>query len=204
VRREGEGPAGATGGTSGTRGALETGVNAIFFGLKRAFHGTLRITRRLLARLGLTAARFDLLYALPHGRRDAGSGMLQSQLRRELGVSRPTVSRMLASLEELGLVRRERDRLDRRQLSVKLTDRGRGLIRRAARIFIRSGLAQLAVDTALGADATGERWYDEAHCLAAMGTLDGLLGRIRTEFGDIARLSYPWHPEESLRWDPDE
>jgi DNA-binding MarR family transcriptional regulator len=179
-------------------------VNAIFFGLKRAFHGTLRITRSLLTRLGLTAARFDLLYALPRGRREASNAMLQSHLRRQLGVSRPTVSRMLASLEELGLVRRERDTLDRRQRSVALTDRGRALIRRAERIFIRSGLAQLAVDTALGADATGEHWYDEAYCLEATDTLDGLLDKIRSEFRDFARLSYPWHPEDCLRWDPDQ
>jgi DNA-binding MarR family transcriptional regulator len=179
-------------------------VNAIFFGLKRAFHGTLRITRRLLARLGLTAARFDLLYALPRRRSELRNAMRQSHLRRKLGVSRPTVSRMLASLEELGLVRRERDPLDRRQRSVALTSRGRGLIRRAERVFIGSGLAQLAVDTALGADPTGERWYDEAYSLQATTTLDDLLGRIRYEFGDFARLSYAWHPEDCLRWFPDE
>ena len=39
-------------------------MHAIFFGLKRAHHGTLRITRRALIALGLTAARFDLLYAV--------------------------------------------------------------------------------------------------------------------------------------------
>jgi hypothetical protein len=32
-------------------------MNANFFGLKRTFHGTLRITRPSLAKLGLTAAR---------------------------------------------------------------------------------------------------------------------------------------------------
>jgi hypothetical protein len=42
-------------------------MDATFFSLKRAFHGTLRLTRVTLAKLGLTAARFDLLYALPTG-----------------------------------------------------------------------------------------------------------------------------------------
>ena len=37
-------------------------MHAVFFDLKRAYHSTLRLTRRLLKRLGLTAARFDLLY----------------------------------------------------------------------------------------------------------------------------------------------
>jgi DNA-binding MarR family transcriptional regulator len=106
----------------GTPGALAGGMNAIFFGLKRAFHSTLRVTRRMLTRLGLTAARFDMLHALPRERRYVGEGMRQSELRRQLGVSRPTVSRMLASLEELGLVLRKPDSKDRRQVFVALTE----------------------------------------------------------------------------------
>ena len=47
-------------GGRGTRAAQCPGMNAIFFGLKRAFHGTLRIARPMLTSLGLTAARFDL------------------------------------------------------------------------------------------------------------------------------------------------
>lgn len=39
-------------------------VHAAFFGLKRAYWGSLRVTRRRLKELGLTAARFDLLYLL--------------------------------------------------------------------------------------------------------------------------------------------
>jgi DNA-binding MarR family transcriptional regulator len=180
-------------------------VNAIFFGLKRAFHGTLRVTRSLLVRLGLTAARFDMLYVLAQ-RRQAGSAMLQSKLRRELGVSRPTVSRMLASLEELGLVHRERDQRDRRQVSVSLTRLGRKTIQRAKGIFIRTGLIQLVLDTALGADATGNLWYDEMHCLTAREKLDGLLGNVRREYGDFAKLLYPsWHPEDwDPAWDPED
>jgi DNA-binding MarR family transcriptional regulator len=79
-------------------------MNANFFGLKRAFHGTLRITRASLTKPGLTAARFDMLYALPRDSQRFEQGMWQSDLRRQIGVSRPTVSRMLGSLEQLGLV----------------------------------------------------------------------------------------------------
>jgi DNA-binding MarR family transcriptional regulator len=57
---------------------------------------------------------------------------------------------MLASLEELGLVRRERFWYDRRQRIVALTRRGLALVRKAARLFISSGWAQLALDSALG------------------------------------------------------
>jgi DNA-binding MarR family transcriptional regulator len=182
-------------------------MNAVFFGLKRAFHGTLRLTRTALARLGLTAARFDMLYALPHrlpsGRRSR-NGMRQSALRRQLGVSRPTVSRMLRSLEELGLVARERDSHDRRQIFVALTDAGRALIREAIQAFIRSGYIQLALDTALCSEpGAPERslWHDGAACQIAKGTLDGLLTNVRREFGDIARLAYLWAPRR-LRTGP--
>ena len=80
-------------------------MHAVFFGLKRAHHSTLRISRTMLARIGLTAARFDLLYALNTSNKRNGRGIRQATLRRVLGVGRTTVSRMLASLEQLPLTR---------------------------------------------------------------------------------------------------
>src|ERR1700723_51186 len=136
-------------------------MDATFFSLKRSFHGTLRLTRATLSKLGLTAARFDLLYALPHGRERFDARTRQSDLRRMLGVSRPTVSRMLASLEELKLLRRERATGDRRQIIVSLTQRGSMLIRKAVRAFIDSGWTLLALDSALGVERHGQRWCDE-------------------------------------------
>jgi DNA-binding MarR family transcriptional regulator len=173
-------------------------VNAILFGMKRAHHGALNFMRPLLTHLGLTAARFDLLYALPQ-RVGSYNGLRQSTLRRRLGVSRPTVSRMLASLEELGLVRREREERDRRQISVSLTQRGFDLIRRAKKVFMSGGLAQLAVDTALVAEVDGQivgsRRQTKSRCLLANETMGGLLRKIRYTFGDFAKLSYPLQPD---------
>jgi DNA-binding MarR family transcriptional regulator len=160
-------------------------MNDNFFGLKRAS----------LARLGLTAARFDLLYALPRGFRSFEQGMQQSSLRSQLGVSRPTVSRMLASLEDLGLICRRRSLADGRRLIVSLTGHGRTLIRAAERLFVRSGWAQLALDTALAGQPDG-RWWDDMHCLFQMDKLEGLLRRLRDTFGDRATLYYPWRPDE--------
>jgi DNA-binding MarR family transcriptional regulator len=77
-------------------------MHAAFFALKRAYHSTLRLTRAGLTELGLTAARFDMLFALGEYRR----GLLQGSLIRVLGVGRTTVSRMLAALEKLGFVKR--------------------------------------------------------------------------------------------------
>jgi DNA-binding MarR family transcriptional regulator len=76
-------------------------MDAVFFGIKRAFHGTLRVMRWPLHCYGLTSARFDMMWAIyktPMRR------ARQSEVRRMLGVSAPTVSRMVKSL-----VHRRRD-----------------------------------------------------------------------------------------------
>jgi hypothetical protein len=72
-------------------------------------------------------------------------------------------------------------------------------VRKAASLFISSGWAQLALDTALG--EPGDRWCDDFQCLVHMDTLQGLLNKIRAAFGDFARLYYPWHPDDlARRW----
>jgi DNA-binding MarR family transcriptional regulator len=171
-------------------------MHRIFFGLKRAHHGTLRATRKVLAAMGLTAARFDLLYAVKKVRR----GMIQSALRKVLGVSRATVSRMLASLEELGLVRRTPYEEDRRQKFVALTGKGWWRISRAHRHFTRSGWAQLAIDSALSGKYDDHRWCNEAACAEATGTLHATLEDVRRGFRDFATLDYPWGPDELTTW----
>src|SRR5689334_22171797 len=121
-------------------------MDSIFFGLKRAHQGTLRFARLALAPFGLTPARFDLLYAL---HTVPVRGMLQSLLRRVLGVTAPTVSRMLRSLEGLGLLVRRRSHPGARQRWVQLTEQGIGAVRRALYLLVSSGAAALAVDCAL-------------------------------------------------------
>jgi len=174
------------------RGVLFRGttMHAIFFGLKRAFHGTLRVSRHALGTMGLTAARFDLLYALY----EAGKwkSTLQSKLRKELGVSAQVVSRMVASLEALGLVTRERAHRDRRQRIVRLTTEGWARIRMAIRRMIRSGQVKLAVDVALGRD----RWFDEGDVLVATDVFESGLRAVRHCYRDTATLYYPWHPDD--------
>jgi len=171
-------------------------MHRIFFGLKRAHHGTLRITRKVLATMGLTAARFDLLYAVKKVRR----GMIQSALRKVLGVSRATVSRMLASLEHLGLVRRMPYEGDRRQKFVALTGKGWWRISRAHRHFTRSGWAQLAIDSALSGKYDDHRWCNDAACVEANEALHATLENVRRGFRDFATLDYPCGPDELTTW----
>jgi hypothetical protein len=67
--------------------ALVVAMNAIMFVRKRAFHRCLRVTRTPLQLHGLTAARFDRLFALlrPKG----FPWCSQRELRNLLGVSPP-------------------------------------------------------------------------------------------------------------------
>ena len=164
-------------------------MNAIAFGTKRAFHGFLRVTRRPLASMGLTAARFDMMSAL-YGTRDLGgttfNGMLQSELRRKLGVTAPVVSRMVRALQSLGLVARYRVDSDRRQWWVELTSDGMARIRSAYRITLRAVQRWVYVAICFGLHR------DPQKRLVHMEGLESYLRALRREFGDRATLAYPW------------
>ena len=176
-------------------------MHAIFFGLKRAWHGSLRVTRHALAALGLTAARFDLLYAI--GKNPIAT---QRELRLILGVNRTTISRLLGALENLGLLTRTRvQHGDRRTKHVDLTEKGRRRVRIAVGRMIRTGAAKLALDCGLAGQerenaATGEvqagAWFDEEESFRACGALESHLVNLRSSYGDFATLVYPWHPDD--------
>ena len=170
-------------------------MNVVFFSLKRAYHGTLRVFRRALAQLGLTAARFDLLYIVLKER-----NVLQRDLQRALGVAAPTVSRMLGSLEELGLVVRGIDEDDCRRRYVDLTKEGRRSVIRAARALIHSGLVDLTIDTALS-----PVFHDRVACQKAREECLRPLRLLRYAYRDVATSEYPYiHGEEGEEADDDE
>jgi DNA-binding MarR family transcriptional regulator len=128
-----------------------------------------------------------MLYALKRTR----YGTDQRELRRALGVTAPTVSRMLKSLEELGLVSRELLTSDRRRRWVCITDLGRRVMRRAEVGLVSSGNISFAIECALC-----EPWWDETAAFLAVDALDVPLGRMRRAFFDDASLVYPWHPDD--------
>jgi DNA-binding MarR family transcriptional regulator len=176
---------------------LPGGMNPVFFGLKRAYHSTLRIGRANFRALQLTAARFDLLYALTDRGRPRNEATRQSVLRRMLGVSRPTVSRMLRSLEELGFVRRQRSEVDRRQLEVRLTGYGRGCVRAAFRSLVRSGWSLIAPDCALNwRRATDDERLRWERCMFRTKRFEARLMDLRVACRDLATLTYRWYPLE--------
>jgi DNA-binding MarR family transcriptional regulator len=168
-------------------------MNGIFFAMKRAFHGVLRVTRRPLQLCGLTAARFDMMYAVLQVQRKPGSPYAPSQreLQQALGVSAPTVSRMVRSLEELGYVMRERPKYgDKRLWIVSLTAKGMECIRYAYQALRRSSLRLAALGLVL---APGVR--EERRGFAELPMLASLLERMRWRYWDGAMLTYSWMPE---------
>jgi DNA-binding MarR family transcriptional regulator len=168
-------------------------MHAIFFGMKRAFHATLRITRKELRTFGLTAARFDLMWALLQ---NPPGYAYQSQLRRLLGVTAPTVSRMVNSLRDLGFLRAERCRSgDRRQRFIQLTELGLERIRAAAKFFIDERVASHIVDRVLGRYPVPDQSRAQT-IFSRTCDLEDMLGWTREECGDTARLHYPWHPDD--------
>jgi DNA-binding MarR family transcriptional regulator len=116
---------------------------------------------------------------------------MQSELRRELGVTASTVCRMLRSLEALGLVCRSRETNgDRRQVWVELTEKGRRAILAARTAMLRA--AQRLVDHAI----TFGKHRDADACFRNMAQLEDYLRGMRSDFGDTATLSFPWHPDD--------
>jgi DNA-binding MarR family transcriptional regulator len=156
-------------------------MHPVFFGLKRAYYATLGLTRRTLRKMGLTAARMDMLYVI-HKR-----GLYPTQqgaLWRTLGVCPSVVSRMLKRLEEMGYVERDVVTNDTRKRTVTLTIKGRARILRAIRQFIGWGYARLVLHSVL----EPERWASEWHTHVAVSRAEEFLRLIRLGFGDRASL----------------
>jgi DNA-binding MarR family transcriptional regulator len=138
-------------------------MDDLLFGLKRAHLAGNRWALGLLAKFGLTPARFDVLRML-FSRRD--HAMSQVRLRERLGVARSTVSRMLRSLERHGWVERKTYPFDRRGRWCALTHAGRELAWRVLSELVRPRLVADALDEALrsepassAVDRTTAEWF---------------------------------------------
>ena len=113
----------------------------------------------------------------------------------------PTDGQSHARVARGARARAPQARRERPTSGLRRADRGRkGAHSRCGTDLHPHRYIQLAVDTALGAEAgapaTSNHWYDEDECLLEMDTLEGLLHKVRREFGDFARLHYRWHPDD--------
>ncbi len=159
-------------------------MHIIPFRLKRAWHSTLSHLRRLAKPFGLTPARFDLLRLL------TDRYMLQSAIHKALGVTRATTSRMLISLEKLGLIYRNRPyrtrkHLNRRNYLVHLTDEARQRLR-DVRVSLVAPWIQLAFECFFLEQGSGPiRAFWQVDALTAQ------LLAIARHFGDTSDHNYP-------------
>ncbi len=165
-------------------GGTEDAVDQVFFSLKRAHHATLGCMRPLLKEFGLTPARVDFLEAIELEETQLG-------VQQRLGLARSTVCEMLAKLEELGLIWRQRWR---RTKVVGLTRKAQEMLQRAYDALVNPGHLPVLIDGVLttfdpAIDPLPKRFDFEALC-----------GEIRRVFGDRANpdLYYGWHPDEWL------
>jgi DNA-binding MarR family transcriptional regulator len=161
-------------------------MDSVLFGLKRAHQSSLRFGREATEKFGLTPARFDLLFTIKQHRMCDGT-FEQALLPRVLGVSRPVVSRMLRSLERLGLVHRGPRR--HRTRFIALTVRGLAAIRRAAKRLYFNGFARRLVARSLRHDGCENDFARREH-------LEASLKSVRGFFRDHASLFYYWHPDD--------
>ncbi|MBM0236513.1 MarR family transcriptional regulator [Micromonospora sp. ATA32] len=98
-----------------------------------------RVTERLSAALaktcGLTINEFEVLLRLD---RVAPPGMRLGDLSQAVPLTQPSVSRMIARLEQQGWLSRTGDPADRRGVRVSITPAGRETLRRAVPVHART------------------------------------------------------------------
>lgn len=103
----------------------------------RALH---LIGERSLHAADRSYAQYRLLMGLLYSEEieDRRDGLNPSEISERQGTSRNTISALIRSLEEEGLVERELDPDDRRKFNIRLTENGRSLVTDHARKHLRT------------------------------------------------------------------
>lgn len=106
-------------------------TSVMLFGqVLRANNQLIQAAEKNLGTAGISWAKFRLLMDLSRGERHgAQHGMQPSQLSEMQGISRNTVSALIASLEKECLISRELHGTDRRRFVIRLTPEGRRVLR---------------------------------------------------------------------------
>ena len=113
-------------------------MHPLTFTFKRAHWASMRLLEPLAARHLLTPARFDLLYVLHLSRYKAP---WQFWVAQQLGVSRPTICKMIKSMRAAGLVALSLDPKYRFRKRISLTRDGRKCFARLFKMFRRRRIA---------------------------------------------------------------
>ncbi len=96
-------------------------------------HALAQMGESSLAAAGLSYAQYRVLMGLFFAEQlDDREELNPSEISEQQGTSRNTISALIRSLEDEGLVQRHLDQADRRRFNISLTPAGRSLIRRHA------------------------------------------------------------------------
>lgn len=169
-------------------------MHVSFFGIKRVHLRAIAVTRPMIEDYLLTPARFDMLrIVLLHP-----EGIGQATVQWLLGVSAPTVSRMLKALQQLGFVERERDVEDGRCLIVRLTEVGKVAVRMALEATVvnreadRTAARAVVGSTRIASASDEETKATISHGHERLQVLCALLDSMRAAFVDAAPFRHPW------------
>ncbi len=167
-------------------------MHSLSFQLKRAHHRVVAFGKSVLRRFGLTPARFDLLfvvYARWTFRKRVYDAPAQMELCRVLGVTAATVSRMVRSLEELGIVTRFRNPVDHRTKQVSLTKEGLDVFHEALEYVLGTRVVDVAYRRAFAPHYEGFE--------LAVAVLKHRVETVAKAFGDTSSFTY----ECAWKWD---
>ena len=159
-------------------------MHSVFFGWKRAHWSVIKHFRGELARLEVTANRYDVMRYLQHQREPP----TQSALRRTFGVARATMSETLRALVRRGFVERSRAP-DSRTFTIALTTVGHVVIKRAHRVMrgvVRRTLAKIFTRLFANDEPIMQMHDDIDHHIVARRALGDRAVR------ELIRL---WHPD---------
>jgi len=118
-------------------------MTPIFYGLKRSYHASLRLSHQALRPFGITPARFDMLRCI-----EKLYDGFQFQIGEALGIRPSTTSRMLKALIEMELVVKAPFEEFGRAHMVSLTQKGEALLKQIDQALFGSGMANLTQQVA--------------------------------------------------------
>ena len=154
-------------------------MNFVSFAIRRAYWSDLKAFRGAFRYFGLTAARFQVLFAIGYGNHT------QADVARQLGVCRSTVCRLVQKLEKLGLVIRDDRKKDGRCFALGLLCAGVDAVLDFEDTMLRKRILLKTHGTAFPRNT-----YD------ILESIGGNATALAHDFGDRAYLPYPsYYPE---------
>jgi DNA-binding MarR family transcriptional regulator len=159
-------------------------MNQFSFSIRRVFHRLGHLGRMMTRSYGLTPSRFDLMHAIECQRQ---AWLPHQDLCEILGVTHPTVSKMVKALMRRGFVEKRPDPEDGRKRQIKLTRLGRTVLCCAHKHIVRSGYMRHVTARAVS-DDTDYTILPEAEAAKCVEQMMTLLEALKRNLGDTSRF----------------